>query len=96
MKPTSVVYWMRFGLAIIAGLTTDILHVNVATFGDLASMVGIAVGVAFYVFSILVVQHVFGYGEAELRGKNRHITLGGGTFIFVWVMVTVLSYTIGL
>jgi len=29
-----------------------------------------------------------------LKGKNRQITLGGGTFIFVWIMVTVLLNTV--
>ena len=83
-------------MAILAGFTTASLGINVATFGDLASMLAIGVGVAFYLFSILVVRHIFHYGEAELRGKNRYITLGGGTFIFVWIMVTVLFYTVGL
>jgi hypothetical protein len=87
---------MRFGLAIVAGLTNELLHISVTTYGDFASLLGVGVGVAFYLFSVIVVQHVFHYGEAELRGKNRHITLGGGTFIFVWIMVSVLFYTIRL
>jgi hypothetical protein len=45
--------------------------------------------------SILVVRHVLHYGEAELRGKSRDVTLGGGTFIVLWIMVTVLFYTLG-
>jgi len=70
------------------------LHIDVVTFGDFATFVGIGLGVAFYVLSVLVVRYVLHYGEAELRGKNRYITLGGGTFICVWVMVTVLVYTL--
>jgi hypothetical protein len=87
---------MRLVLAIIAGLTNEMLHINVASFGDFAVLLGVGVGIVFYVFSVILVQHVFHYGEAELRGKNRYITLGGGTFIFVWVMVTVLFYTLKL
>lgn len=83
-------------MAIIAGLTTELLHIDVATFGDFAVLLGIGVGIAFYLFSVILVQHVFHYGEAELGGKNRYITLGGGTFIFVWIMVTVLCYTLRL
>ena len=83
-------------MAIIAGVTTELLHINVMTFGDLAPLLGVGVGVVFYLFSVILVQHVFHYGEAELRGKNRYITLGGGTFIFVWIMVTVLFYTLKL
>jgi len=94
IKPTSVVYWMRFVLAILAGLTNEMLNINQNNFGDYAAILGIGVGVAFYLLSIVLVRHVFRYGEAELRGPNRYITFGGGTFIFVWIMITVLAYTI--
>ena len=87
---------MRCVLAIVAGVVTQLLHIDTANFGDLASVMGIALGVLFYLFSIVLVRYVFHYGEAELRGKNRYITLGGGTFIVVWIMVTVLFHTLGL
>ena len=96
LKPSSVVYWMRFVLAILAGLSNQLLHIDVVSFGDFATYLGIVVGVAFYLLSVMIVRHVLHYGEAELRGKNRDVTLGGGTFIFVWIMVTVLFYTIGI
>ena len=81
-------------LAIVAGLTNEMLNINSINFGDYAAILGIGVGVAFYLLSIVLVRHVFHYGEAELRGPNRYITIGGGTFIFVWIMMTVLTYTI--
>jgi hypothetical protein len=87
---------MRLVFAILAGLTNELLHVNAVNFGDFAAFLGIGVGVAFYLLSVILVQHVFHYGEAELRGKNRYITLGGGTFIFVWIMTSVLFYTIAV
>jgi hypothetical protein len=96
VKPSSVVYWMRVVLAILAGLTSQLLHIDFANFGYLASVAGIGLGIMFYLISIVIVRYVLHYGEAELRGKNRYITLGGGTFIVVWIMVTVLSYTIGI
>jgi len=96
VKPSSMVYWMRFALAIVAAGVTQLLHIDVANFGDLASIVGIGLGVMFYLFSIILVRYIFHYGEAELRGKNRDITLGGGTFIVLWIMVTVLFHTLGI
>jgi len=86
---------MRLVLAILAGLTNTLLNINATNFGDFAAVLGIGVGVAFYLLSVILVQRVFHYGEAELHGKNRYVTLGGGTFIFVWIMVSVLFYTIG-
>jgi len=96
VKPSSVVYWMRVLLAIAAGATNALLHLNAVSFGEFASVLGVGLGVAFYLLSVVLVRHVFHYGEAELRGKNREITLGGGSFIFVWIMTSVLFYTLGL
>ena len=86
---------MRVILAIVAGATNQALHITAANFGDLASILGVSLGIMFYLASIVVVKYVLRYGQAELRGKNRYVTLGGGTFIVLWIMVTVLFYTIG-
>jgi len=37
---------------------------------------------------------VLHYGEVELKGKNKYITSGGGTFIVLWIMVAVLLNTL--
>lgn len=92
IKPTSLVYWLRFLFAIIAGVSSSALRISVTQplWGGTAQYVGIAIGACFYAVSILIVRYVFKFGEAELKGKRRDITLGGGTFIVVWVMVLVL------
>jgi membrane protein YdbS with pleckstrin-like domain len=96
MKPTSVVYWMRVCLGIVAALTEQFFHVNVATLGDYAQILGIGVAVVFYVLSLLIVRHVLRYDEVVLKGKNRDVTLGGGSFIMIWIMVTVLLNTLSV
>ena len=96
MKPTSVVYWMRFFLAIVAGFSEQLLHINVTVLGDYAQIVGIAVGVLFYALSVFIVRYVLRYDAVVLKGKNRDVTFGGGTFIMMWIMVTVLFYTLHL
>jgi len=79
----------------MAALAELALRVNVLTFGsDLAQIVGILVGIVFYMLSVMVVKYLLRYDDAVLKGKNRQITLGGGTFIFVWIMVTVLLNTV--
>jgi hypothetical protein len=98
MKPTSIVYWLRFTVAILAGFANNSLHIGQSNpaIGDptLALLVGIGLGLGFYLLSILIVRHVFGFGETELKGKHRDVTLGGGTFIVIWVMVSVLLNTV--
>lgn len=44
--------------------------------------------------SVAIVRYVLHYGEAELKGKNKYITLGGGSFLILWIMTSVLLYTV--
>ncbi len=83
-------------MALVTGFVNQILHVDQASLGDFAVFVGIGLGVLFYLISILVVRNGFHYGEAELKGKNRYITLGGGSFIVLWITISVLLNTLGL
>ena len=87
-------YWTRFLLAIVAGFANSYLHISQTTLGDLALMVGIVLAVGFYGLSVLIVRKVFHLGETELKGKRRDVTLGGGTFIMVWVLVSVVLNTV--
>ena len=54
----------------------------------------IALGFAVYLLSIFIVRNLLRFGELELKGKNKYITLGGGTFIVLWVMISVLLNTL--
>ena len=94
IKPSSEVYWLRFLLALVAGFTTHYLHIGAATFGEFAIFVAIGLGLVFYLFSVLIVKNVLHYGEAELKGKNRYLTLGGGTYVVLWIMLIVLLNTL--
>ena len=83
-------------MAIAAGFTNSYLHVSQTNpaLGDFALVVGIALALGFYLLSILIVRHAFHMGETELKGKRRDVTLGGGTFIMVWVVVSVVLNTL--
>jgi hypothetical protein len=81
---TSVVYWSRFGLAIIAGLLCYILRLRDTT--------GIIFGIFLYMLSVIVIKNLR-YGEKELQDGRKIITLGIGTYIFTWAFVWTLLYT---
>lgn len=87
---------MRFAFAIAAGFTNYSLGINEVNFNGLALPVAIGLGVVFYLASVMVVRHLLHYGEVELKGKNKPITLGGGTFVMVWIMIAVLLNTLGV
>ena len=94
MKPTSVVYWLRLLMAVAAGFANHFLGISEASYGELGLPVGIGLGLLFYLVTVVIVRNLLHYGELELKGKNRYITVGGGTFIVVWVMVAVLLNTL--
>lgn len=94
IKPASAVYWLRALFGILAGVANQLLRIDQASFGDLAVYVAIGLGLVFYLLSIAIVRYVLHYGEVELKGKNRYITAGGGTYIVLWIMVSVLLYTL--
>lgn len=97
-KPASVVYWLRFLLAVMAGVANNYLRITSTqpVWGNLAEFAGIALAASFYVVSILIVRYVLRYGEVELKGKHKDITLGGGTFIVVWIMILVLVNSLNI
>jgi len=79
---------------VLAGVANELLGINTARYGDLSLLLGIGLGVVFYVMSVFIVRNVLRFSEVQLKGKNRHITLGGGTFIVVWVTVAVVLNTL--
>jgi hypothetical protein len=94
MKPSSVVYWLRLAMAVVAGAANHFLGISEVAYGDLALPVAIALGAAFYFSSIFIVRNLLRYSDLELKGKNKYVTLGGGTFIVLWIMVAVLLNTL--
>ena len=80
-------------MAIVAGFANNYLRIGQTTLGDLALFAGIGLGLGFYLLSILIVRKGFRFGEVELKGKHRDVSLGGGTFIVVWIMVSVVLNT---
>ena len=81
-------------MAVAAGFANHFLGINETTYGDLALPLGIALGLAVYLLSVFIVRNLLRFGEVELKGKNRYITLGGGSFIVLWVMISVLLNTL--
>jgi hypothetical protein len=84
------------GFAILAGFANHLLGISTQSYGDFAFPLAISLGVVVYLVTVVIVRNVLHYSEVELKGKNRYITLGGGTFIVLWVMLSVLLNTLFL
>jgi hypothetical protein len=93
LKPSSVVYWSRFLIAIATGIGS-VVGLRGVVGGELATLFYTTIAVVVYGLTAAVYRNLLGYGEAQLKGKNRYITLGIGTFIFAWLAALVLTYTV--
>ena len=82
---TSVVYWSRFGLGILAGILCYLLRLRDTT--------GIIFAVFLYLVSVIVIKNLR-YGEEELSVGRKRLTLGIGTYIFTWAFIWILLYTL--
>jgi len=93
LKPSSVVYWSRLFIAIATGVGSA-LGLNGLVSGEMAAFAYPAVAFLVYALTAVFYRSLLGYGEAQLKGKNRYITLGIGTFIFAWLAGLTLTYTL--
>jgi len=73
-------------LAILSALICFVLR--------LKGYAGIAVALIVYVASYFLVKYGLRYGEVELKGKQRAVILGSGTFVFVWAAAWMLLFTL--
>ena len=93
LPPTSIVYWLRLGFGALAGVVYNVLG-----FGQQGVGVGtlglISVGIGVYAVSVILVKNVLGYGPEELKGPNKHVSIGFGAFVIWMVFVTILVNTI--
>jgi len=62
--------------------------------GELASVVYPAVAILVYALTVAFYRYGLRYGEAELKTKNRAITLGIGSYIFAWLASVTVIYTL--
>jgi spore maturation protein SpmB len=93
LKPSSVVYWSRFFIAIATGIGSVVALKGVVT-GELATVVYTTVAIVVYALTVAFYRYGLRYGVAELKTKNRAITLGIGTYIFAWLASVTVIYTL--
>jgi uncharacterized protein (DUF486 family) len=93
LKPSSVVYWSRFFIAIATGIGSVFGFKEVVT-GELATVIYTTVAIMVYALTVALYRYGLRYGEAQLKTKNRVITLGIGTYIFAWLASVTAVYTL--
>lgn len=93
LPPTSIVYWLRLGFGVLAGIVYNLIG-----FGQggvaLGTLALISVGIGIYAVSIIVVKNILGYGPDQLKGPNKHVTIGIGSYVIWMVFTTILLNTV--
>jgi hypothetical protein len=83
--PSTVVYWSRFALGVVAGLLCYLLQ--------LKGSIGITVAALLYLLSITVVRRRY-YDRPELQTGHKAVMLGVGTYVFTWAALWIFLYTL--
>ncbi len=88
LAPASIVYWSRLGFAVSAGVVYNILGLGLEGL-LVGTSAAIALGVLFYAASVFVVKYLMGYGEDQLKGPKKHVSIGMGSYI-IWLLFTII------
>ncbi len=93
ISPTTLVYWTRLGFAALAGVLYNVLGLGGSDV-LLGTSYAISMGIGVYAISVFVVKYILRYGPTELKGPNKHITLGIGSYIIWYLFTTILLNTV--
>lgn len=95
LSPPSLVYWLRFGSGILTGILYNVLAQATSLRGvDVGTLALISVGISVYALTVFIVKYVLNYGPTELKGPNKHLSIGMGSFMIWMIFTTMVVYTI--
>ena len=94
LPPTSIVYWLRLGFGVLSGVVYNLIGFYQLKDLGLQTLGLISVGIGMYSLSVILVKNVFGYGPDELKGPNKHVTIGMGSFVIWLIFTTILLNTV--
>jgi hypothetical protein len=86
MKPTTIIYWSRAGLGVVAALLSALLSSL-----DLAFFNGISIALLVYIITYYVFKSVF---ITQVEKPTKIFTTGVGAYFLTWVVAWVVFYTL--
>ena len=93
LPPTSIVYWLRLGFGVLAGAVYTLVGFGTGGLA-LGTLALISVGIGIYAVSVIVVKNILGYGPEVLKGPNKHVTIGLGSYVIWMIFTTILLNTV--
>lgn len=94
LPPTSIVYWLRLGFGVLSGVVYTLIGFYQLNDLALQTLALISVGIGMYSVSVILVKNILGFGPDELKGPNKHVTIGMGSFIIWMIFTTILLNTV--
>ncbi len=89
MKPTTIIYWSRFGL----GITTALICYALRLAWD-TSIYGFFLGIDVFIITYFAFRYLFRGRMGEIGETRRLLTIGIGAFFLSWIMFWGLFYSI--
>jgi len=87
MKPTTIIYWTRTGLGVVAALVTTLL----GTLVDVSLFNGISIALFLYVVTYYVYKPLF---LTKVEKPSKILSTGIGAYFLTWVVTWTLLYTL--
>lgn len=91
MRPLRVIYWARFGLAIVAAAVSTFVTLSFGERGINTLLNGITIALVVYLLTYYVFKAVY---KDKVEKQSKIMTMGIGIYFFTWLVAWVLMYTI--
>jgi hypothetical protein len=92
VRPLAIIYWTRFGLAIIAGLLSTYITLLFGERGVTTILNGLTIALIVYLLAYyLVYKPVF---KNKVEKQSKLMTQAIGIYFFTWLVFWILTYTI--
>ena len=86
MKATTIIYWSRAGLGVVAALLSALL-----SFLELAFFNGVSIALLVYIVSYYAFKSVF---ITQVEKPTKIFTTGIGAYFLTWLVAWVVFYTL--
>jgi thiamine transporter ThiT len=87
MKPTTVIYWTRAFLGVVAGLLSTLL----SAVGGISFLNGLSIALLVYIVTYYVYKSLF---LTKVEKPSKIYTTGIGAYFLTWIVAWAIFYTL--
>jgi len=87
MKPTTVIYWTRAGLGVVAALLSSLLGLLA---GDINLLNGLSIALLLYIVTYYIYKALY---VAQVEKPSKIFSTGVGAYFLTWIVVLGIFFT---